>query len=129
MFFGLLQVAQVTVHLNKVVAKVVISRCNINMPKYRAQLFQIYSEGTLVVLFDLLQVTQVIVQPSQVVISRCNIKMLMAQLFQTHSEGTLVVLFGLLQVTQVIVQSSQVVISRCNLNMLRAQLFQTYSEA
>ena len=107
----------------------------------RVELFQINSKCTFIILFGLLQVTQVSSCEHLVtkVICRCTL----------NSKCTFIILFGLLQVTQgnyqsycstlkmvrvelfqtnskcrVAVNSTKVIVARCHIKMVRVELFQ-----
>ena len=52
---------------------------------------------TFIILFGLLQVTQVAVNITKVIVAHCHIKMVRVELFQINSKCTFIILFGLLQ--------------------------------
>ena len=58
------------------------------------------------ILFGLLQVTQVAVNKTKVIVARCHIKMVRVELFQMDGKCTFMIPFGLLQVTQGAVNST-----------------------
>ena len=51
----------------------------------RVELFQTNSKCTFIILFGLLQVTQVAVNITKVIVARCHIKMVRVELFQINS--------------------------------------------
>ena len=89
----------------------------------RSELFQTNGQCTILSLICLLQVTKIMMQSAQIILTICHIVMCRFQLFPTNGQCTIMTLFCLLQVTKATMHSAQILVTNCHIDMFRSELF------